>query len=257
ARLLETRSVQTNEVGRSAALLVAFGLVAERFRRPLALIEIGCSAGLNLFFDRFHVDYGEAGRAGPADSPVRLACEVLGTARPPIPSRPPEVVSRLGIDLSPVDVTDPAATRWLESCVWPDTPHRVERLRAAVDLAGAEPPELWTGNAADLVADAIALVPDDAVACLDATWVLAYLTQPDRDRLHATLDELGATRPIAFVTAEYHGNAPWVPEPESPPTASSHTSPTLLGLGVWDGGRTEHRPLAWVHPHLRWMEWIP
>ena len=216
AELLESRSIQTNEVGRSAALLPAFELVDRHFDRPLALIEIGCSAGLNLFFDRFHIDYGEAGNAGPTDSPVRLSCDVRGPLRPPIPSSGPTVVSRLGIDLRPVDVTDPDAARWLEACIWPDVPHRVERFRAAVALAQADPPEVWTGDAVDLVEAAVARVPTGSVACLDATWVLAYFSEDRRAELHRLLDELGRDRPLAYVTAEYEGDTPWVPTAPRP-----------------------------------------
>ena len=255
--LLETRSIQTNEVGRSAALLPAFTVVAERFERPLALIEIGCSAGLNLFFDRFHIDYGTAGSVGPDDSPVRLTCEVRGDRRPPIPTRAPTVRSRLGLDLHPIDVTDPDATRWLEACVWPDVPGRVERLRAAVALARLDPPELRAGNAVDLVADAVRAVPRDAVACLDSTWVLAYFSDDERARLHELLDELGGDRSIAYVTAEYTDNGgPWVPAPPRPTTVVEHKMPTLLGLGLWDHGRTEHRALAWMPPHGQWIDWF-
>ena len=89
AALLEDRTIQTNEVGRSAALMPAFTAVAERFDRPLALIEIGCSAGLNLFFDRFHIDYGAGGAVGPADSPVRLTCAIRGELWPPVPTTAP------------------------------------------------------------------------------------------------------------------------------------------------------------------------
>jgi hypothetical protein len=253
---LERRTIQTNEVGRAAALVPAFGLVARRFERPLAVIEIGCSAGLNLFFDQFHVDYGDGSTAGPGDATVRLTCEVRGPLLPPVPREAPAVVSRLGIDLNPVDVTDPDAACWLESCLWPDVPHRVERFRAALELARADPPELWAGNAVDLVARAIEAVPIEAVACLDATWVLAYFSAEEREQLHATLDRLGADRAIAFVTAEYEGNAPWVPAPTRAVSTLDHSSPTLLGLGLWDHGRTDHAALAWVQPHLRWIDWI-
>ena len=253
---LRRRTIQTNEVGRSAGLVPAFTIVSERFGRPLALIEVGCSAGLNLFFDRFHIAYDDGRTAGPPDATVRLHCEVRGPLRPPLPAQPLAVASRLGIDVSPVDITDPDSARWLEACIWPDVPHRVERFRAAAALARAEPPELWTGNAVDLVARAVEAVPADAVACLDATWVLAYFTDDERRQLHATLDQLGADRSIAFVTAEYAGNTPWVPSPTEPAIGADHGSPTLLGLGLWDHGTTAHAPLAWVQPHLRWIEWI-
>jgi hypothetical protein len=256
ATLLATRAIQTNEVGRSAALFPAFEAVSRRFARPLALIEIGCSAGLNLYFDRFHIDYGTAGSVGPADSPVHLSCALHGSLRPPLPARAPGVASRLGIDINPVDVTDPIATRWLEACIWPDVPHRLERLRAAIALVRLDPPEVRRGNAVELVAEAILAVPDDAVACLDSTWVLAYLSDDERADLHRLLDELGADRSIAYVTAEYPGNVPWLPESPRPSEVSDHTAPTLLGLGLWDHGRTDHRCLAWMPPHGQWLEWL-
>jgi hypothetical protein len=275
ATRLETRSIQTNEVGRSAALLPAFEVVSRRFARPLALIEVGCSAGLNLFFDQFHLtfirpdDGSTSGpiqsgpiqsgpiQSGPIQSGVHLTCELRGDLQPAIPAVPPAVASRLGIDVRPVDVNDADAIRWLEACVWPDVPHRLERFRAAVALARLDPPEIRQGNAVDLVADAIAAVPDDAVACLDSTWVLAYFSDAERDELHRLLDQLGATRSIAYVTAEYPENGgSWVPQPPRDTVSLDHRSPTLLGLGLWDHGSTEHRALAWMAPHGQWLDWL-
>ena len=270
AALLEARSIQTNEVGRAAALLPAFEVVRRRFRRPLALIEIGCSAGLNLQFDRFHIDYPVADRdqatddadgaadrsVGPPDSSVRLRCQVRGDLAPPVPAEPPPVASRLGIDIAPVDLADHDAVRWLEACVWPDVPHRLERFRAAVALARADPPAIRTGHGVALVADAVRAVPDDAVACLDSTWVLAYFSDDERAELHGLLDELGTDRAIGYVTAEYVDNAPWVPPPPRPTVSTDHRSPTLLGLGLWDHGRVEHRALAWMPPHGQWLDWL-
>jgi hypothetical protein len=135
---------------------------------------------------------------------------------PPVPRTAPPVASRLGLDLNPGDVTDPETTRWLEACVWPDVPGRLQRLRAAIDLVRTEPPELRKGNAVDLVTDAVLAVPVDAVACLDSTWVLAYFSGDERARLHEILDDLGADRTIAYVTAEYPDNAPWVPPAPRP-----------------------------------------
>lgn len=261
---LETRAIQTNEVGRSAALLPAFGVISQRFdERPLALIEVGCSAGLNLLFDQFAITYRRVDPAGPdhlvgpVGSPVQLTCEIRGGREPQLPNVAPAVASRVGIDLDPVDVTDPDAMRWLEACIWPDVPHRVERFRAAVELARLDPPTIRRGNAVDLVADAVRSVPDDAVACLDSTWVLAYFSPDERAELHRLLDQLGAERAIGYVTAEYvDDGAPWVPPPPRPSVTVAHRSPTLLGLGLWDHGRTEHRALAWMPPHGQWLDWL-
>ena len=61
--------VQTNEVGRSAALLGGFLHVARVTGLPLATLEIGCSAGLNLRWNRWLYDAGPAGTWGDPDSP--------------------------------------------------------------------------------------------------------------------------------------------------------------------------------------------
>ena len=153
-------------------------------------------------------------------------------------------------------MTDPEAVRWLEACLWPDVPHRVERFRAAVGLARSAPPRLRRGDAVDLLAEMVQAVPRDQVACLDSTWVLAYFDDAGRGALEETLDRLGADRTIAYVTAEYEENVPWVPTPPRPSVTQGHRSPTLLGLGLWDHGTTDHRALAWVQPHLQWIDWV-
>ena len=107
--LLATRHTQTNECGRSAAIVPALTWVARQLREPLALVDVGASAGLNLLCDQYRIDYGPAGASGPPDSPVRIDCRVLGGS-PPIAARPPELAARLGLDREPLDVDDPDAT---------------------------------------------------------------------------------------------------------------------------------------------------
>jgi hypothetical protein len=123
--LMAARQTQTNEVGRCALLLPLLAGLPE----PLALVEVGAAAGLRLLPDRHAYDYGGT-VVGDLASPVRLACQPRGPV--PIPPAPPEVVWRRGVDLAPVDLDDPDQVRWLESCVWPDQPRRLARLRAAV-----------------------------------------------------------------------------------------------------------------------------
>jgi hypothetical protein len=105
--LIGTRVVQTNEVARCAGLLPCLSAVAAASEpgRPLALIEPGCSAGMNLLFDHYRYDYSDGHQAGPADSPVLLAPEV--TTDGPVPGLDvPEVILRRGLDRRPVDITD-------------------------------------------------------------------------------------------------------------------------------------------------------
>ena len=130
--LLRHRRTQTNEVGRCAILLP----VLARLQGPLALVEVGASAGLCLLLDRYRYRYGDRS-VGDASAPVLLDCEVSGPV--PVPKRVPEVAWRRGIDVARIDVTDDDDVRWLEACVWPDQTERIARLLAAGHPLGHQP----------------------------------------------------------------------------------------------------------------------
>ena len=142
--LLETRRVQTNDCGRSAIIGPALIWVAQRRPGPYCLVDVGASAGLNLLCDAYRLDYGPHGTTGPTDSSVRIACEVRG-GDPPVADHLPDLEERIGIDLAPIDVTDPADARWLLACVWPDS-GRAERVEASIRLALERPPALIEGR---------------------------------------------------------------------------------------------------------------
>ena len=115
-QLMSSRSTQTNEPGRCAVLLPLLAALTQ----PIALLEVGASAGLCLLPDRYRYDYGGR-RVGPADSPVTFPCEPRGSV--PVPEAVPEVAWRLGVDLRPLDVTDPDTGIWLSALVWRVTPN--------------------------------------------------------------------------------------------------------------------------------------
>ena len=145
--LITTRLVQTNEVLRSALLLPAIVLAAEKaVGAPLALVGLGASAGLNLFFDRYGYDYGRGLRCGDLSSLLQLSCELRGSPRPPIPTVMPKIASRIGIDLNPLDVRNHDEYLWLFAQIWPENSFksRAERLRLAVELVRRTPPRLIT-----------------------------------------------------------------------------------------------------------------
>ena len=124
--LLLTRSTQTNEVGRCATLLPALSALGA----PVALIEVGASAGLCLLVDRYGYTYDGTRQVGDLLSPCQLTCRTFGPV--PVPTEVPTIVWRAGIDLAPVDPFDDGAVRWLEACIWPDQPARLRRFRAAM-----------------------------------------------------------------------------------------------------------------------------
>ena len=166
--ILRSRRTQTNEPARCAVLLPALATLPG----PIALVEVGASAGLCLLYDRYVYDYGVA-RVGAGA--VTLRCAVSGPA--PIPERVPEIVWRAGLDLNPLDPRDPDTRRWLECLVWPEHDDRRATLRAALDVAAADPPRVVRG---DLLRDLPALLaeaPRDATLVVTHTAVLVYVDE--------------------------------------------------------------------------------
>jgi hypothetical protein len=237
--VLATRRVQTNEVGRCAYLLPAFTLVAALAReRPLALIEIGASAGLNLMWDQYGYTYGDGAVYGKPDSAVQLSCAVRGDRRPPVSSRTPAVARKVGVDLHVIDVCDPDAVQWLQALVWPEARERAQALRTAIEITRAHPPELRSGDGLDVLPAVLRTVPDDVPVCVFHTHTVNQFSAEARDQLSAVLADHGRTRELYRVSAEWLG-----------------TTHPQLELTAWRGGHAEERLLAYCDPHGRWLEW--
>jgi hypothetical protein len=251
--LLATRHTNTNEVGRAAALGPALTAVAARFGTPLGLVDVGCSAGLNLFCDRYRLDYGSAGATGPADAPVRIECAVVG-GDPPIAAALPEIVARAGLDMDPVDVRDDDATRWLLACVWPDT-GRLPRTRSAIEAAKQDPPRIVAGDAVDGVADLVLGLPDGLTPVVTTTWMLAYLSRERRVAFREALTAASRARPIAWISAEGAGVVDRFADVE-PPTDAQGMEASVFGLVTFrDGAVDASEHLGFVHPHGSWIDW--
>jgi hypothetical protein len=182
------RSLQTNEPLRCAALLPALSGI----EGPVALLEVGASAGLCLYPDRYSYRYRGGPHLDPRDggSTVILDSELRG--RPPL--RMPEVVWRAGIDLAPLDAADAEDRRFLLSLVWPGEACRAARIEAALDIAAADPPLLVRGDATEHGAlEALgALAPSGATLVITTPGVLPHIAREGRDRLIAHIDDLDA-----------------------------------------------------------------
>jgi hypothetical protein len=229
------RSTQTNEVGRLATLLPAFALAAPA--GPVALIEAGASAGLNLFPERWGYRWG-AVTLGPEP---RLACTVTGPV--PLPTSLPEVAWRGGIDLNPLDVTDADAMNWLETLVWPEQDDRRERLRHAIEVARTDLPRLVRGNLLDELPALVAEASAYGTVVVFHSAVAAYLPVPDRQRMLELMRGLVAVR-CHWVSNEAPGIFPEISETGPAPTARR------FELAV-DG-----RVVAHTHGHGRAMHWF-
>lgn len=236
--LLETRRTQTNSVRRSAVLYPALSHVAARVDGPLALVELGPSAGLNLLLDRYRYDYD--GRVvGADDSPVTIESTVRA-GDPPLPADPPAVRSRVGIDLHPLDVTDPDDADWLRALVWPSHADRRRLLDGALDVARRDPPRLVAGDLLEDLPAVLDGIPDDVPVCVFNTLVLYQVPKEVCERLDATLRERMADRPLHWLTG-----APELSVGES------------VGLD-WvrdEGGAVRRDRLADHDPHGAWLDW--
>ncbi|MFM9918870.1 DUF2332 domain-containing protein [Lacisediminihabitans sp. H27-G8] len=171
------RSTQTNEARRCASLLPALALVPG----PLALLEVGASAGLCLFPDRYSYSYDGGAAIDPPVGPSTVLLECATTGNMPRPTEVPDVVWRAGIDLRPLDVEDADDTRWLETLVWPEQHERRARLRASIRIAATDPPRVVRGDASQL-ASLAAEAPDGATLVVITSAVLVYLPFAERMR---------------------------------------------------------------------------
>ncbi|HEY6297822.1 MAG TPA: DUF2332 domain-containing protein [Streptosporangiaceae bacterium] len=188
---------------------------------------------------------------GDPASPVQLSCSLVGDR--PLPTRAmPEVVARVGIDLDPVDVTDADDARWLRACLWPDQPERAARLEAEMALAAAAPLLLLRGDAVEVVPEAIARVPADALPVVTTTWALSRFPLETRLRFLHRLDEAAAGRAVAWVSVEGVGVAPTIPTLGDRP-ASGHS---IVGLAVsgQSAPRTEAIGRCWSRG--RFLAWL-
>jgi hypothetical protein len=227
---------QTNEVGRSAALLAGlFDLVAASGIRRVRLLEVGASAGLNLLVDRFGYrgGDGDSWQWGPPDSPVQLTAAIEGSVRP----EPFTVVARRGCDPDPVDPTTPAGRLLLTSFVWPFQLHRHERLAGALQLAAGHPVAVDAAGASAWLPDQLARPDSQTLTVVWHSITQLYWPPAEVAAVKQCLAEHGAGQLLGRVGMEFD------------PAGSSAAMPELH-TELWRPGRAVRlRRLGSVHHH--------
>jgi len=186
-RQLLDRPVQTNEAGRCAALLPGFLTVARETGMPLRLLEVGASAGLNLRWDRYRYEAEGFSWGDPASS-VRLSFQIEGEAPQPTEIT---VAERRGCDRSPIDPTSEDGRLTLLSYLWPDQAHRIERVRAALDLAAEVPVTIDRAGATDWIGARLAERREGVVTVVFHSIVMQYLGKEERRRFEVRMREAG------------------------------------------------------------------
>ncbi len=231
------RPPQTNEVGRANALFAGLLVFADRFPLPVALFELGASAGLNLRMDRFGYDLGGL-RTGDLSSPLQLK---PGWQGPPPPEARIEVIGRHGVDLTPLDPLSDGDR--LLAFVWADQAQRIGQLGAALKVARAVPVTLDAGDAAEWIEARLAEPqPEGSSRLVYHSIAFQYFPTASQQRVAAAIERAGerATEkaPIGWLRFER------TPDEQEP----------TLRLKCWPGG--EDRLVATCHPHGATINWL-
>lgn len=255
--LLTHRNTQTNEIRRCFALRLGLTRIARQWPGPLAVLEIGASAGLNLHFDAYAYRIGDREADAKDGSPVVLSTTALGGG--PVDAmldRLPPVTYRLGVDLDPVNLsTDPAAGPWLEAFIWPEQVAELQTLRAAIRLARREPPPLARADAVRDTARLIAQVPGRMPVAVFTASLLSYLDAEGRARFVAQLAAAARERPVAWLFTEAPGLV----------ARTDVTTPSLagplrdtgeiyaVGVSLRERSSRHDEVLALADPYLEWI----
>jgi hypothetical protein len=236
------RATQTNESGRLATLVPAFARAAAAAGGgPVALLEVGASAGLCLYPDRYSYTWRTGAGLVQTGAGPELTCEVAGAFEGPVAV--PEVAWRGGVDLHPLDVTDTDQMAWLATLVWPEHDDRRAQLLTAIDVARSDPPRLVRGDLLTELPGLVERASAHAPVVVFHSAVIAYLEDADRRRFHELMTGLVADGACHWVSNE----SPRV----LPAIAGDRRGPVgRFALGV-DG-----RLVAWTHGHGRSMEWL-
>ncbi|MEO0765395.1 MAG: DUF2332 family protein [Pseudomonadota bacterium] len=228
---------QTNEVRRSAALIAMANVALSHFDRPIVLSELGASGGLNLMWDKFAVQ-AKTETLGPRDAVLMLTPDWTG-AIPPAAS--PQIESRLGVDLNPLNANDPGDLLRLTAYLWADQPHRLALTEAA---AGVLEAQVEKGDAINWLAARLETVPEGRMHIIQHTVAWQYFPGEAQQRGTALIEAAGARAtpetPLAWMQMETDGD-------------TTGAVGAALTLRLWPGDLTLH--LGRADFHGRWINW--
>jgi len=243
-RRLVEHTCQTNEAGRSAALIGGFLMVARETGLPLRIVEIGTSAGLNLRWDRYHYRAGDRSWGDPA-SPVQLDDVYEGDRLPPFDVQA-AVTERLGCDLDPIDPTSEDGRLSLRSAVWADQVRRFRILDGALEVARAVPVSVQRADGSEWLPQRLAEPADDTATVVFHSVAMYHASLEARNRILTALEEAGARAteraPLAWLRME--GGYSY---------ALLRPTPHEVWLTTWPGGEEQRVATSGAHGKpVRW-----
>jgi hypothetical protein len=260
--LIRSRSTQTNEIGRCAILWPALQEISRRHHATdLALLDVGCSAGLNLGVDHYRYEYPELALGAESDPDIPIIpCDLIGPRRPQSDENSSvRLVRRLGIDPAPIDVNNDDEVGWLRACIWPGDKIRAERFAAAVALARQYRwPVRQEADCSAALEPWLDSLPAGVLPVIFNSWVLTYFESAALQRHVEIITALVRTRGAVWLSAEasslrigpFQNSVPETPTP-------THNAPaTLWTMCSRIDGEVCFELLARSHAHGRWMEWL-
>ena len=253
AELLRTRSVQTTYAERCRAILPPLCVVAREAGEPLNLIEIGCSAGVLLVFDKFAYRMNRQGIVGPADAPLLLEGELRGGPELFIP----RIGRRIGIDLHTIDVRSPEQRRWLLALCFPELRHEQRQLAKALDVVAETAIELLEGDGLARLPEALASAPDPL--CIFHSACLFYWPTAARAALEDMLLDASRTREFWRVgiepSAAFDGWQKGSADVAATPPAAGKGSGVITIFHYRDGD-CERRTVGQPSPDYGLIDWF-
>lgn len=233
--ILKSKIVQTNEVRRCAYLYPSFCYIFNMVNKPLSLIEIGTSAGLQLLWDTYRYSYGNNQVYGNKQSNVHIRSEIIGDNPPFILTNSPPVVSRLGLDLHISDLRDPDDYLWLKSLIWPEHQERLELFEHAALNFKKDPVSLIEGDGVMLLSDIVEHTPKDSVLCIFHTHVANQFPENLKYKLLESIKLIGSKRDVFHLY-----NNMW---------------DRKLHLDSFINGIEYHKTVGETEGHGRWFKW--
>jgi hypothetical protein len=261
AALCQGRRYQMNEVARCAQIVLGIA-AASTGSGPVALVDLGTGAGLGLQLDRYRYRIG-TGTFGPAGAGLTVACEVRGPLAPP-PACLPPVATRIGVDLDPVSLADPAARAWLVACAPPEAA-ALSRLAAAVDITRRHPATIIAGDVVDVLPRVLAGIPPQQRIIVTDAYTAVFLPEQRRAELTGILAQTGRRRPLTWLSLDPlvplgpagRDSVQGLPLPPALVSGYQHGGVfAVLGARTFDEAGGRGRLLARAHPSGQWIEWL-
>lgn len=236
SKMLQTKLVQTNEVLRCAYLYPVFSFIYEKTKKPLALVEIGTSAGLQLLWDKYSYTINENDLVGNPDSTLQISTVCLGDEIPFLKSTSPPVSTRIGFDLNIVDLTNEEELLWLKALIWPEHKERLTLFEQAANYIIEAPIQFVEGDGVTLLKTFVDKIAMDQTICIYHTHVANQMPIESRKSLLDSIESIGKNRDVFHIY--------------------NNVQDKYLHLDYYINGLEHTQTIAETDGHGRWFKWF-